>query len=289
VLSLAPRVTCTKMGTIKHLSADWEQWVRTNVCRGVPAAVLIEEMVGKDFDRAFATASVMRRSPQTAPVGMADLEPSRISSGSRIAIEDHSIAVVSRIQSPDIAVLDNVLSHEECDALIALSRSKLARSTTIDPATGAEQVIDARSSEGTYFMRGENAIVSRIEKRLAILNGVSVENGEGLQILHYGTGGEYQPHFDFFEPQDPGSAAHLKTGGQRVCTTIMYLNDVDAGGETIFPEIHLSVSPRKGAAVCFSYCDSQGALDRLTLHGGAPVKHGEKWIATKWVRQGAHV
>jgi prolyl 4-hydroxylase len=277
------------MGTIKHLSADWEQWVHTNVCRGVPAAVLIEEMVGKDFDRAFATASVMRRSPQTDPGGIAEPRPSRISSGSRIDIEGHSITVVSRIQSPDIAMLDHVLSYEECDALIALSRSKLARSTTIDSATGAEQVIDARSSEGSYFMRGENAIVSRIEYRLAALTGMPVENGEGLQILHYGTGGEYQPHFDFFEPQDPGSAGHLKSGGQRVCTTIMYLNDVDAGGETIFPDLHLSVSPRKGAAVYFSYCDSRGALDRLTLHGGAPVKRGEKWIATKWARQGAHV
>ncbi len=276
------------MGTRKHLSADWEQWVLTNLRRGVPASVLIEEMVGKDFDRAFATASVMRASPDFAVGGAADPQPSTISSDGRIVIENHTVGVISRIQSPDIAVLDHVLSHEECDALIELSRPKLARSTTIDPATGAEQVIDARSSEGTYFMRGENAVVARIEKRLSALTGTPVANGEGLQILHYGSGGEYQPHFDFFEPRDPGSAAHLKTGGQRVCTTIMYLNDVDAGGETIFPDIHLSVSPRKGAAVYFSYCDSRGRLDRKTLHGGAPVKRGEKWIATKWVRQGAH-
>jgi prolyl 4-hydroxylase len=275
------------MGTIKHLSADWEQWVLTNIRRGVPAPVLIEEMVGKDFDRAFAAASVMRESPDPA-VGVADPKPSGISSDSRLAISNHTIQVVSRIQSPDIAVLDHVLSHEECDALIELSRTKLARSTTIDPATGAEQIIDARSSEGAYFMRDENAVVARIEKRLSALTGTPGENGEGLQILRYGSGGEYQPHFDFFEPRDPGSAAHLKAGGQRVCTTIMYLNDVDAGGETIFPDIHLSVFPRKGAAVYFSYCDSRGRLDRRTLHGGAPVKRGEKWIATKWVRQGAH-
>ena len=35
----------------------------------------------------------------------------------------------------------------------------------------------------------------------------------------------------------------------------------------------------------FSYCNSLGQVDPLTLHGGAPVKQGEKWIATKWMRQ----
>jgi prolyl 4-hydroxylase len=150
-------------------------------------------------------------------------------------------------------------------------------------------VIHDRSSEGTYFMRGENPLVTRIERRLAELSSYPVENGEGLQILHYGVGGEYKPHFDFFEPEYAGSAGHLENGGQRVSTTILYLNDVEVGGETIFPEISLLVSARKGAAVYFSYYDAGGVPDRLTLHGGTPVRSGEKWIATKWVRERPHI
>jgi prolyl 4-hydroxylase len=66
----------------------------------------------------------------------------------------------------------------------------------------------------------------------------------------------------------------------------MYLNNVDAGGETTFPDIGLAVAARKGGY--FSYCDSQENLDRRTLHRGAPVNRGEKWIATHWLRRGVY-
>lgn len=65
----------------------------------------------------------------------------------------------------------------------------------------------------------------------------------------------------------------------------MSLNDVADGGETVFPEIGLSVVPRRGHAVYFSYCNSRNQVDPRTLHGGAPVRCGEKRIATKWLRQ----
>ncbi len=65
----------------------------------------------------------------------------------------------------------------------------------------------------------------------------------------------------------------------------MYLNDVADGGSTVFPELKLTVGPKKGAGVYFEYCNARGQVDPLTLHGGLPVLDGEKWIATKWVRQ----
>ena len=65
----------------------------------------------------------------------------------------------------------------------------------------------------------------------------------------------------------------------------MYLNDVAEGGETTFPSIHLTVSPKKGSAVYFEYCNSRGQVDPLSLHAGQPVLQGEKWIATKWMRE----
>lgn len=276
------------MGTITHLSPEWEQWIVVNIGRGVPAATLVEEMVKKDFDLSFAMTAVAER-VSAAPAKQEPLvEPPRNTWGNRIEIDRHTIGVVSRINAPEVAVLEHVLTDGECDALIALSRPKLSRSTIVDGATGDNQVIEARSSEGTFFLRGENELVAVIEKRLSALTGMPVENGEGLQILHYGIGGEYRPHFDYFVPGEAGSAVHLQKGGQRVGTLIMYLNDVEAGGETTFPDIGLAVSARKGCGVYFSYCDAQGNVDRRTLHGGAPVLGGEKWIATHWLRQGAY-
>jgi prolyl 4-hydroxylase len=277
------------MGTITHLSAEWEQWIAINIGRAVPAAVLVEEMVKNDFDLAFAMTAVAQRVNTAPNTNEAVYKNSpRNSWGNRIEIDHHTVGVVTRVGAPEVVVLEHVLTDAECDALIDLSRPKLSRSTIVDPDTGSYQIIAARSSEGTFFLRGENTLVTSIEKRLSVLTGMPIENGEGLQILHYGVEGEYQPHFDYFEPKEAGSAAHLRRGGQRVSTLIMYLNTVDAGGETIFPDIGLAVAARKGGGVYFSYCDSQENLDRRTLHGGAPVKGGEKWIATHWLRQGAY-
>ncbi|AZG17340.1 2OG-Fe(II) oxygenase [Cupriavidus pauculus] len=66
---------------------------------------------------------------------------------------------------------------------------------------------------------------------------------------------------------------------------VIYLNDVPEGGEVVFPEIGLSVLPRKGKALYFEYCDDGGQLDGRTLHAAAAVARGEKRVATKWMRQ----
>lgn len=103
-------------------------------------------------------------------------------------------------------------------------------------------------------------------------------------MLRYAPGTEYKPHFDYFDPAQPGTASVLKRGGQRVGTIVVYLNTPEEGGATIFPEAGLSVLPVAGQAVFFSY--AQPLPSTRTLHGGAPVVRGEKWVATKWLRQG---
>jgi prolyl 4-hydroxylase len=144
-----------------------------------------------------------------------------------------------------------------------------------------------RSSRGTHFAHGETEVVAALERRIEALLGFAVERQEPLQILNYGEMGEYLPHFDFFDPEESGSHVPLERGGQRVATLIIYLNDVPAGGATIFPTIGFEVKPRRGHAVYFESHDDEGLLDRKTLHGGAPVGgRGDKWIATKWIREG---
>ena len=81
---------------------------------------------------------------------------------------------------------------------------------------------------------------------------------------------------------DPGTA--LRRGGQRVGTIVMYLRTPERGGGTVFPDIGLEVAPVKGAAVFFAY--DRPHPDSKTLHGGTPVTLGEKYVATKWMREG---
>jgi prolyl 4-hydroxylase len=120
------------------------------------------------------------------------------------------------------------------------------------------------------------------------LTGHPPDHGEPIQVLHYTPGAEYKPHHDYFDPVQPGNDRVLAMGGQRVATLIMYLNDVEAGGSTVFPRLGLDVLPRRGAAVYFANTQESGEIDARTLHGGSPVVAGEKWIATKWIRQGRY-
>jgi prolyl 4-hydroxylase len=112
-----------------------------------------------------------------------------------------------------------------------------------------------------------------------------LENGEGLQVLRYGPGARTEPHFDFLIPSNASNRASIARSGQRTSTLIVYLNDVAAGGETVFPEVGLNVSARQGNGLYFEYANSRGQVDRRSLHAGAPVAEGEKWVVTKWVRE----
>lgn len=284
------------MNAITQLPNEWQTWIRDNLARGCAPQSLIDDMVRNRFDPIFARAAVngvmTHSAPVTAPFESTAkvangyvYEMPHLSASNVIRTHDREIRVVTRINRPVLAVLDGVLSHEECDEIIRLSADKMHRSTTVDPLTGKHEVIADRSSEGTFFMLNADPFIARIDRRVSEIMNWPIENGEGLQVLHYGTGGEYKPHFDFFPPEEPGSHVQMTIGGQRISTLVMYLNDVEEGGTTIFPDVGLEVVPKKGSAVYFEYTNSQTQLDRLTLHGGSPVGRGEKWIVTKWMRQ----
>jgi len=202
---------------------------------------------------------------------------------------DRAVQILMALNAPRIVLFGDVLSPQECEVLIEMSRGKLERSNVVDRQTGRYERHPDRTSEGTYFRRAENELIARIETRIAELTGCPVERGEPIQVLHYNPGTEYKPHFDYFDPSDSGNRQVLSMGGQRIATLIMYLNDVQAGGSTVFPDIGLDVLPKRGNAVFFAYSDDQGRLDSRTLHGGSPVATGEKWIATKWLRQGSYL
>ena len=202
-------------------------------------------------------------------------------------VAGHRMQVLTTMKHPRVVVFGGLLSDEECIALMALAAPRLVRSETVDNATGGSEVNAARTSEGMFFERGVHALIRTIEQRIADLLQWPLENGEGLQILRYRPGAEYRPHHDYFDPVHSGTPRILERGGQRVGTLVMYLNTPDGGGATTFPDVGLEVAPVRGNAVFFSY--DRAHVSTKTLHGGAPVTAGEKWVATKWLRQGVFV
>ena len=173
----------------------------------------------------------------------------------------------------------------ECEALIALAKPRLAPSTVVDPHSGQDVVAPHRNSLGMFFRLEENPFIARLDKRIAEVMNLPIENGEGIQVLYYPMGALNTPHFDFLLPSNPANRTSIARSGQRVSTLIAYLNDVENGGETAFPAAGWEVSPQRGNAVYFEYCNSRSQVDHRSLHGGNPVLAGEKWVATKWMRQ----
>jgi prolyl 4-hydroxylase len=202
---------------------------------------------------------------------------------------DRMVDVLLTLKNPRIVVLGNLLSAEECDAMIAYTEQRLQRSPVVADSDGKTEVHAQRTSRGAMLQRSESELVARIEARLTALTQWPAERGEGLQLLRYDSGNEYRPHYDWFNPALPGPRKHLERGGQRVATIIMYLSDVEQGGATSFPNIGLQVQPKKGNAVFFANTDAYGTPDQKTLHAGEPVLKGVKFIATKWLREREYV
>ena len=269
------------------------EWIISQAQAGFAADAVLKSMLDAGWTEDVAIAaleSTLQQHLQTTQAAAAQPAPVAVpelaieDSPLYLQLEDRRVTVLSTMSHPSIVVIGDFLSHEECDGLIDGAKPRMARSLTVETQTGGEELNADRTSNGMFYARAETELIARIERRLAQLTRWPVENGEGLQILHYRPGAEYKPHYDYFDPDEPGTPTILKRGGQRVATIIMYLHEPEAGGGTVFPDVRLTVAPKKGNAVFFSY--DRPHPSSKSLHGGEPVIRGEKWVATKWLREG---
>ena len=285
------------MALLVRFAPELGQWLAQNLDRGQAPQALIGTMRDQGMDSRAAQAIVeafvdARQRRQPLPVDSIELPDdsvpagaSRLALGTRIHAADRDIVVHSRAEDPVLATLGNVLDADECRALIEMARPRLKPSTLVDPVTGRDVVSEKRTSFGMFFRLAENELIARLDRRLSSVSNLPVENGEGLQVLHYAAGAGSEPHFDYLQPTNAANRESIARSGQRVSTLVTYLNDVPDGGQTVFPNLGWAVSPLRGNAVYFEFCDDAGRVDPRSLHASAPVTQGEKWVVTKWMRQ----
>lgn len=201
---------------------------------------------------------------------------------------------------PRVYVIDNFLSHEECDFLMEHGEPHLQVARTINATTGLTQPDKVRTNQQMYVSDHEcrtHPKITKIIDRMHKLTRVPYGHAEALQVGRYNAGEFYEPHFD----SEPGA------GVIRTATVIVYLEMPEGGGgETVFPKTAgcngrfmecceniqemidngggLAVLPDKGKAVMFFTHDLDGRQNPLALHGSCPVKTGHKWIAQQWFR-----
>ncbi|MBA2675426.1 2OG-Fe(II) oxygenase [Ramlibacter sp.] len=276
----------------QQITPELRKWIVAQAEAGHAAEAVLKSMIASGWNEDVAVdamestlrehlehQAVQKGLPPGVPVPEPRLEESPL----YLDAGDRQVCVLQVMVNPRVIVFGGLLSDAECEQLIDLAKPRMARSLTVATKTGGEEVNADRTSNGMFFQRGEHPLVRTLEERIALLLNWPMENGEGLQILHYRPGTEYKPHYDYFDPAEPGTPTILKRGGQRVGTLVMYLGEPDKGGGTVFPDVNLEVAPKRGNAVFFSY--DRAHPSTKTLHGGSPVLAGDKWIATKWLRE----
>lgn len=267
---------------------ELREWIisTTRAGHSVEAVVKLMQETGYDPRQSRSIVAAVLNMPLSAL--NAHIEAPKKGAGRRtrhpeapsMTVDGRLIHIGLSVDSPALRVVNDFLSQDECQALIEQARPRLERAKTVD-RSGKHQIDAHRTSEGMFFATGESPLIACIEKRIAGMLSMPVDHGEGLQVLRYLPGQQYEAHYDWFDPDQPGFAAITEKGGQRIASLVMYLNTPEAGGGTAFPHIGLTVTALRGAAVYFAYDTG----DTASLHAGLPVQKGEKWIATKWLRE----
>lgn len=271
----------------------WQQllpWVCDRLAEGHCVSQIFNTLRDSGWERQDAVRALLHSVPESQRPDVELLqrrapEPDFSRAGSSITLDGHTVQVLCDMHNPRLVVFGHLLSPQECEALIASASTRLERSTVTGDGTESTQS-DVRTSSGMFFERGETQLLARIEARISALIDWPARCLESMQVLRYGKDQRYEPHHDFFEPEEGPWAPVFRRGGQRVASLVIYLNSPALGGSTVFPDIPLEVRAVSGNAVFFAYATPDASS--RTLHGGAPVQEGDKWVAVLWFRQVSH-
>lgn len=190
-------------------------------------------------------------------------------------------------KAPYILCIYDFVTDKEARHIKKISNPLMKRSLVIG-ADQSETECQDRTSSSAFLHEVPSKIVKSIRERSAVFANTIIDNIEHLQVVHYRDSQRYDPHYDYFDRSLASAKDVIGAQGQRIATALIYLNDVcpDAGGETCFPKVldGLKVRPKKNMAVFWFNVLPDGTEDDRTLHGGLPIKNGEKWAINVWIR-----
>ncbi|KAL9695414.1 hypothetical protein quinque_014699 [Culex quinquefasciatus] len=146
------------------------------------------------------------------------------------------------------------------------------------------EVANYRISKSAWLKDEEHSVVRTVGQRVEDMTGLTMTTAEELQVVNYGIGGHYEPHFDFARREEKNAFKSLGTGN-RIATVLFYMSDVSQGGATVFPSIRVALRPKKGTAAFWYNLHASGHGDYATRHAACPVLTGTKWVSNKWIHE----
>ena len=222
----------------------------------------------------------MARASSTSEIEHPDMDTlARIGAKVRARLEADPSVYRIPADKVEIYAVANFFTPSECQRLMAIIDAVAEPSKLFDNPyeSGFRTSYSGNMSRADPFIR-------MIERKIDDLMGIPSENGETVQGQRYYAGQQFKPHQDYFHTRQPYWPEVRKRGGQRSWTAMAYLNPVEEGGATEFPNIALSVPPQPGALLIWNNMLEDGSPNIDTLHAGRPVIRGAKYIITKWYR-----
>ncbi len=187
---------------------------------------------------------------------------------------------------PQIKILDNFASPEECAAILRIAEQQLGPPLVSGEELGEDKTV--RTGDLAWLLHDHDPTVEMLCMRVAGVLNQPLTNAEQLQVVRYHPGQRYLAHFDSYDRSTRVGKRCTARGGQRIATALLYLHPPEAGGATRFPRLELTVDPLLGRLLVFQNCgDNTQEPHPLSLHAGEPVDAGVKWIANLWFRERA--
>lgn len=188
--------------------------------------------------------------------------------------------------APLLQTFPGFLPPAVCRHVLRIARPQVRPAQVFDPRTGKAQPHPVRRAHtmnvGPTLC---DSVLARVNRRIAAASQTTAAQGEPLAVLAYGPGGEYRPHSDCLPPNAARPEDRLEESGQRIKTLLIALNDGYTGGETAFPALNLTWRGQPGDALLFVNVNDDGTPAPRARHAGQPVTSGEKWLASRWIRE----
>jgi len=287
-----------------EFSPDWKNWIRTNVDAGQDLDGIFKILLDEGYTfTAIETEMDYRPSCPTSelknPFDVATAEKALIAEqkcnkvnqlaheqnftgNNGMPIEKWQIhvpnAVIFESYKIDLRTVENFLTSEECEKIISRIKPKLRPSEVSDFQIDS----NVRTSRTCDLGRLNDPFIQDIDDRICKLIGINGAYSETIQGQYYEVGQEFKAHTDFFDPDEFDT--HCHTFGQRSYTVMIYLNEVEQGGETCFKRVGAEFKPMTGKVVIWNSLNPDGTTNMNSLHQANPVEKGYKAVITKWFR-----
>ncbi|MDC0072861.1 2OG-Fe(II) oxygenase [Gammaproteobacteria bacterium] len=290
----------------KKISKEWNKWIKINLDRGCD----LDEMHAILMKEGFALPDIKKSlgyEPVLSGLGENDVLTKESKTSvfkkikslyeeykiikKRLTDEIHlesSISTIAvdksyKLDTPlaEIYCINNFLNKNECEELIRIIKKRLKPSTIA--TSGIEEDKNFRTSRTCDMGNLDNPLIKEIDKRICEFIGIDQKFSEMIQGQYYEVGEEFKSHTDFFEKDQMQN--FTKKNGQRTFTFMVYLNDVEEGGETEFINLNRVFTPKQGTALCWNNLTSKGLGNHNTMHQAHPIKKGNKALITKWFRE----